>query len=258
MLGTLAFALLIAPPAAHATTVTPFMAQKMALAAQQYGEPKTPPAQAAERQATTRALYMSPTDDIWVYAHAEDPQKDSYLRAWGTNGKPLGLPGDDPNSFSYSLLKWDLSGFPAKSRVATAELILTATPEAGYTAKDAEAAPLEVRNAKTTFTEGAWDYTDAPKYAPLGTDSEIFGSVSPSTVVPTEFKIVIDLMKGPNDFKAYFNEALKKGKTLALALTSRIDPSQLGMSGVYRVYSKDATDPTVRPQLRITLENPPK
>src|SRR5207253_2298946 len=103
MLATLAFAFMVARPA---PAITPFMASRMAVAAQQYGDPPSAPQPTAvpeTRQANSRALYLSPTDDIWVYAHAEDPQKDEFLRAWGAGGHSIGLPGDDPNSSSWSL-----------------------------------------------------------------------------------------------------------------------------------------------------------
>lgn len=254
MLATIALTLLSVH--AHAApSMTADMAKKLSIASQQYGN--TPTADVQQAAQNSRALYLTPTDDIWVYAHAEDPQKDPFLRAWGSNGKSVGIPGDDPNAFSYSLLKWDLSGFPANSKLAEAQILFTAAPEAGYTAKDAAAAPLEVRLVKGGFAESDWDYADAVKYTPGG-DETIVGLTSPTIVTDTEFKIVIDLMKGPAEFRKVFEEAMKKGKTLSLAITSHIDPTSLGMKGVYKVYSKDATDPAVRPSLRIVLENPPK
>ncbi|MEA2553857.1 MAG: hypothetical protein QOJ65_2033 [Fimbriimonadaceae bacterium] len=239
-------------PAAPA--MTPDMAAKIALASQQYGETK--PVNTGAQQNSVRGLYLTPTDDVWVYAHAEDPQKDPFLRAWGNGGTFMGLPGDDPNAYSWSLLTWDLSGFPAGSKVVEAELILTAAPESGYTAKDAGEAPLEVRAVKSGFNEKDWDYASATKYAPSA--EVVFNRVSPANVSDTEFPIVIDLLKGPADFRNYFSDAMKKNKVMALSLTSAIDPSKLGMKGVYKVYSKDASDPMVRPRLRLVLEGPKK
>jgi hypothetical protein len=253
MLATLALTFLVASKPAPAMTAE--MAAKLTIGAQQYGT--TPGAEVQKASQNSRALYLTPTDDIWVYAHAEDPQKDPFLRAWGSGGKSVGIPGDDPNAFSYSLLKWDLSGFQPNSRLAEAQIVLTAAPEAGYTAQDAAAAPLEIRMVKGGFAESEWDYADAVKYTPAG-DEGLVGMTSPTIVTANEFKIVIDLLKGPADFRKAFEEAMKKGKTLNLAITSHIDPTSLGMKGVYRVYSKDATDPSVRPALRIVLENPPK
>jgi hypothetical protein len=261
MLITLAFTMLMARPPAE-PAMSPAMVEKLTLAAQQYGPPPAnpapkPPPPTGEQQNSAKGLYMSPTDDVWVYAHAEDPQKDQYLRAWGSNGRAIPLPGDDPQAFSWSLLKWDLSGFPESAKIVEAELIFTAAPDSGYTAKDAAAAPLEVRSVKSTFNEKDWDYANAETFMPDG-DTGVFGTVSPATIGATEFPIKIDLLKGPGNFRTYYAEAMKKSKVIALAITSRIDPSQLGKAGIYKVYSKDATDPTMRPALRLVLLNPEK
>ena len=261
MLATLALTFFAAKISA-APVIPAEMAAKIALASQQYGEPpkpKTPPPNiATEQQNSAKGLYLSPTDDIWVYAHAEDPQKDSFLRAWGSNGRSIPVPGDDPQAYSWSLLKWDISGFPLNSKIAEAQLVFTAAPDAGYTAKDAADAPLEARPVKGGFNEKDWDYAEAEKYEPSGGEGDIYGSASPAVVTPTEFTIVIDLLKGPSDFKALFDKAMKGDKTISLTIASRMDPGALGRTGVYKVYSKDATDPTMRPKLRLVFENPPK
>ena len=260
MILTLAFTLLLARPTAP--TMTPAMVEALSLAAQQYGPPPAnpapkPPPPTGEQQNSAKGLYMTPTDDVWVYAHAEDPQKDQFLRAWGANGRSVPQPGDDPQAFSWSLLKWDLSGFPEGAKIVEAQLIFTAAPDSGFTAKDAAAAPLEVRSVKSGFNEKDWDYANAETYTPAG-DTGLFGTVSPATVSSTEFPIVIDLLQGPGNFRDYYADAMKKSRVISLAITSKIDPSQLGKGGIYKVYSKDATDPTMRPALRLVLLNPEK
>jgi hypothetical protein len=247
MLATLALTLLIAAP--KAPTLSPEMARQMAIATQQYGPPPTPISELSK----ATGLYMTPTDDIWVYANASDPNKDEFLRAWGANGRAMPIPGDDPQAYSWSLLKWDLSGYSDKTKIVAAELILTAAPDAGYSAKDAAASPLEVRAVKPDFTESTWDYGLAEKYEPTGSEGQIFGSIAPANVSSSPFKITIDLMKGPENFSAYFEDALKKHKPLALAVTSSIDPGKLGRESIYKFYSKDAADVHVHPVLRIVL-----
>ncbi len=261
MLATLALTLLIARPSA-APAMSPAMVEQLSLAAQQYGPPPggsrpTPPPATGDQTNSASGLYMSPTDDIWVYAHAEDPQKDQFLRAWGANGRSIPLPGDDPQAYSWSLMKWDLSGFPVNAKIIEAELVLTAAPDSGYTAKDAAAAPLEVRSVKGGFNEMNWDYAKAETYAPDG-DTGLFGDLSPTSVSSTGFPIVIDLLKGPANFRTYYADAMKKSRVISLAITSRIDPSTLGRAGIYKVYSKDAADPAVRPVLRLVLLKPEK
>ncbi|MES1227512.1 MAG: hypothetical protein ABUL72_02515, partial [Armatimonadota bacterium] len=174
------------------------------------------------------------------------------------NGRAIPIPGDDPQASSWSLLKWNLDGFTKESKIVEAQLILTVVPDAGYTVKDAADSPLEARPVPGGFTESNWDYSDATHYVPIGTETEIFGSASPATINPEGFKIVIDLMKGPSDFKDYFTKAMKKDKNIAIAITSRIDPATLGREGIYKVYSKDATDPMTRPALRIVLDDSKK
>jgi len=245
MLVTLALTLLMAQPKS-APAMTAEMSTQLALAAQQYAPPAVP---VSELKKAT-GLYLAPSDDIWVYANASDPQKDEFLRAWGANDRALPLPGDDPQAYSWSLLKWDLSGFGEKTKIVEAELILTAAPDAGYTAKDAEASPLEVHAVKGDFMENEWDYSQEEKFTP--TESEEYGVLGPQNVSAQPFKITIDLLHGPSDFAKYFATALNK-HTLALAVASKIDPSKLGREGIYKVYSKDASDSKVRPVLRIVL-----
>ena len=250
MLATLALTLLIARPK-PAPAMTREMVTQLSLAAQNYGGPPVPVSQLSR----ATGMYMQPTDDIWVYANAQDPQKDENLRAWGANGRSIPIPGDDPQASSWSLLKWDLSGFSPNAKIVEAELILTAVPSSGFTAKDAADAPLEARPVKDSFSESKWTYADAEQYAPIGGEGDIFGSTSPAVVDPAGFKIVIDLLKGPSDFKDYFDKAMKKDKTIAIAITSRMDPSKLGRESIYKVYSKDAGDPMTRPALRLVIDD---
>jgi hypothetical protein len=247
MFATLAVTLLIGKPA---PMMSPEVVAKLSIASQGYGGPPVPVSQLSRGT----GFYMSPSDDIWVYAHASDPQKDEFIRAWGANGRSIPIPGDDPASSSWSLLKWDLSGFSDKAKIVEAQLIFHAAPGAGYTTTDAQAAPLEARPVKSNFNETRWDYADSGEFAPIGTEGETFGESAPPEVNPNGFKIVIDLIRGPVDFKEYFNKAIKKDKTFAIAISSRIDPSTLGREGIYKVYSKDATDPMLRPVLRLVLE----
>jgi hypothetical protein len=102
-----------------------------------------------------------------------------------------------------------------------------------------------------------WDYAKAENYTPDG-DTGLYGETSPTTVSSTEFPIVIDLLKGPANFRNLYAEAMKKSRSISLAITSRMDPSKLGRAGIYKVYSKDATDPTMRPVLRLVLLKPEK
>ncbi len=39
--------------------------------------------------AAPQTIELTPTDDIWVYPHASDPEKDGYLRCWGVDGQAV-------------------------------------------------------------------------------------------------------------------------------------------------------------------------
>lgn len=253
MFATLALTLLIA---GHkpAPALSPEMVAHLSIASQNYGGPPIP----ASQLSNATGLYMSPTDDIWVYANASDPQKDEYLRAWGSNGRAIPIPGDDPQAYSWSLLKWDLSGFSDKSKILEAQLVLNVAPDAGYAAKDAAEAPLEARPVKPGFSESKWNYTDAEAFEPTGSEGDVFGETAPTNVYSAGFKIVIDLLKGPSDFRDYFMKAMKKDKVISIAIASKIDPSKLGREGIYKVFSKDASDPMMRPALRIVIDDSKK
>ena len=252
MLAMLAFTLVAAKPSA-APAITKEMVTQLELASQNYGGPPVPISQLSG----ATGMYLTPTDDIWVYANAQDPQKDENLRAWGANGRAIPIPGDDPQAYSWSLLKWDLSGFPDKD-LLEAQLILTAAPEAGFSAKDAADAPLEARGVKGNFSESNWNNANAQNFLPTGTENDFFGFSSPTNVDPAGFKIVIDLLHGPANFRDYFAKSMKKDKTIAIAITSRIDPSKLGREGIYKVYSKDTGDPMMKPQLRLVFDETTK
>jgi len=249
MFATLALTLLIAKPAAPAMSRE--MVTQLSIASQNYGGPPVPVSQLS----SATGMYMAPTDDIWVYANAQDPQKDEYLRAWGSNGHAIPIPGDNPQAASWSLLKWDLSGYSPDTRILEAQLVLNAAPDAGYTAKDAADAPLEARPVKPGFSESKWDYAQAVEFTPIGSEENTFGETSPTNIDSAGFKIVIDLMHGPANFKDYFEKAMKKDRIIAIAITSRIDPSKVGRDGIYKVFSKDSGDPVMRPALRLVIDD---
>ena len=249
MFATLALTLLIAKPD-MAPAMSPVMVRQLSIASQNYGGPPVPVSQLS----SSTGLFMTPTDDIWVYANAEDPQTDEFLRAWGSNDRAIPTPGDDPQASSWSLLKWDLSGFPKDARIAGAYLILTAAPDPGYTLKDAKDSPIEARPVDSGFSESTWSYQDAEHYMPIGGEPMVFGFTSPTDISTNGFKLTIDLLAGPANFKGYFDKAMQKGKVIAIAVTSKIDPSKLGRESIYKFYSKDTGDPTNRPVLRIILD----
>jgi len=192
------------------------------------------------------AMDFSPTDDIWVYPHASDPKRDAYLRVWGTEGQAV-VDNESVESVSYSYLRFDLSRLPADKKIRSARLILTHAPGATFDLDAAKKNPLEARSVSPSFDERSWTYEQVAKIGPGAKAADIFGAAAPVTVnADGEFKIEIDLLKGPNDFRTY-----AKG-TIGIALTSTM-PVETGRA-MYKVFSKDAERAAVRPVLAIELD----
>jgi hypothetical protein len=197
-----------------------------------------------------------PTDDIWVYPHASDPEKDVYLRVWGADGKDVASDMAELENLSYSYLKFDLSKLP-EGKITGATLTLTHIGGAGYDLAYAKQNPLRVRPLPANFTEKKWDHGQAEKVAPEAGAMAIFGSGFPEAIPSDgkEFTISIDLLKGANDFKTYVQKArASETKSMALALTALMDVAEKGQKCIYKVYSKDEEKATRRPVLKLTLE----
>lgn len=192
------------------------------------------------------AMDFTPTDDIWVYPHASDPKKDAYLRVWGTQGQAV-VDNESVESVSYSYLRFDLSRLPADKKIKSARLVVTHAAGATFDLETAKKNPLEARPLANGFDEKTWNYEQVGKLAPGAKVADIFGSASPASVDPeSEFKIEIDLLKGPADFRVH-----AKG-TIGVALTSTM-PVETGRA-MYKVFSKDAERASARPVLWIEVE----
>ena len=215
----------------------------------------TATAQDKAAAAAAASLYIQPSDDVWVYAHAGDPSTDEYLRTWGAGGEAT---GDDAEAggFSYSYVKWDLTGIPKDAKIIQAKVQLTHIPDPEFTLTDAKSHPIQVRGLVGNFTEKSWRFDNSTSVKPESGDKAKFGEGSPAEMpMGKEFPIHVDLLKGPGDFQAYFAKALKSTKPeLALAITSTIDPAELGQAGVYKVYSRNARNTKFRPVLMLWFE----
>lgn len=198
---------------------------------------------------TFPALEFTPVDDIWVYPHASDPQKDGYLRVWGVEGRSVASDPAQADEYSYSYLKFDLSKLPKEAKVSSAVLTLTHTPDPTWQASDAKAAPLEARLLAKDFSEKAWEFGLAKTIFPTAGKTALLGSGFPAKVdsgQPVRFEI--ELTKGEAKF------APNADRTLTIALTSTLDPSAIGNRAVYKFYSKDYDKVEYRPKLVITYE----
>lgn len=200
---------------------------------------------------------LVPTDDVWVYPHASDPSKDPFLRIWGSEGNAVAPSPDDAQNYSYSYLKWDVSKIPSDAKIKSASLVLTHVAGAAFTLDYAKKHPIEARPLGTTFTEKKWQYDNATTLFPPKDAKAIYGSGAPTAIGDDEatFKIEIDLLKGPKDFKKALQDAVATNeKQLGMALTSTTNPEEMGMKFVYKVYSKDAEKAEYRPTIHIELE----
>lgn len=198
---------------------------------------------------SAQTLELTPTDDIWVYPHASDPQKDGYLRVWGTGGLAVASDPAQADEYSYSYLKFDLAKLPKEAKVSSVVLTLMHTPDPTWQASDAKASPLEARPLGKDFTEKAWEYGLGKSVFPGGKKEDVFGSFAPAKLDAGQpIKFEINLLKGPNKL------ALSPGGTFATALTSTLDPSAIGNRAVYKFYSKDYDKVEYRPRLVIQFD----
>jgi len=199
-----------------------------------------------------QTIQLTPTDDVWVYGNASDPAHDVNLRIWGTEGLATPKEAGGADQLSMAYLKWDLSTAPAGKKLTKATLVVNNIPNPGYTIEQATATPLEARPLVADFDEKTWEFGLVSRVAPAGGKAELFGTGAPKTLPKDQAApIEIDLMKGPGDFAAFVKSS---GKQLRLALTSTLDMASLGRSAIYKIYSREEKDETLRPRLVLVFE----
>lgn len=199
---------------------------------------------------SVQTVEVFPTDDIWIYPHASDPQKDPFLRVWGVGGEAVAANADDAADFSYAFLKFDLSKIPA-GKISSVKFVVTHIADPGWTDAQVKDAPLEVRSVSANFAEKGWNYEMARALQPKAGKKEFFGfasaKIAPGKTIPFEF----DLWKA-DEFRKAFESGRKDG-AFAVALTSTIDPAVVGRGGIYKLYSKDDEKVERRPKLVVEV-----
>jgi len=207
-------------------------------------------------QTTHGYLDLQPTDDVWVYPHASEPEKDPYLRAWGIDGHSVPAKDDPGQEFSLSYMKFDLKDWPSGERIQSATLLLVHAPNPSFTPEIAKQFPVEVRGLDQDFTEKTWNYTMFENIRPSNAKDAVFGSAFPAPWEKDKaFRVEIDLLKGPAKFEEFVNAALKSAnKTLRIAICSNMDPSAGEGRSVYKFFSKDG-EAVNRPILKIKFEH---
>ncbi|HRF59722.1 MAG TPA: DNRLRE domain-containing protein [Fimbriimonadaceae bacterium] len=205
--------------------------------------------------ATSADVTLTPVADLWVYPHATDPERDPFLRVWGSGGKAVAEKGESTQSHSYAYLKFDLASTPKDAKLTAARLILTHTPDPTWTAEELKASPLEARLIASDFEEKDWNYANTiEKIVPPAGKSDVLGTATAATRREgKDFVVTIDLMQGPAKLSAAWSSARSRG-ALGLALTSAIDPEALGMKSIFKFYSKDGQK-ELRPSLVLEFES---
>jgi hypothetical protein len=192
--------------------------------------------------------------DVWVYTHSSDPGSDTILRVWGAGGKSVTSSAGDRDAFSYSYLQFDVSKFAGRN-LKSATLVLTCA-----TKLDAEPGrkdwPVEVRGLTASFEEKSFTYEMGEKIAPT---DEVFGT----GYLQDEDKnadpqiIKINLTTEKSKFRELLSKQLKGNadvKSVSFALTSKFDPAELGRKNIYKFFSKENKDLSVRPKLVLEFE----
>lgn len=197
--------------------------------------------------AQTPALTFVAHDDVWVYPHASDPAGDAFMRIWGTQGDAVAPDPASAAEFSYGYLRFDVPAPAEGRRLVEARLEVTQDKNPPYTLDLAKASPLQARPLVGTFEEKTWTYGDSAKVYP---GPLAYGEGAPAAVdaeKPTP--IVIDLLKGPADFRT----ATANGGWVSLALTTTMDVAT-GNRTVYRLYTRDTETEAYRPRLVLRYE----
>ncbi len=197
---------------------------------------------------------LTPSDDLWIYPHAADPAGDSFIRVWGIGGKAAPSMAADAEDFSMGYLQWTLVGTPVGGKLKEARLLLTHVAKPGYTLEQAKSMPLEARPLPSGFTEPGWKPELLEQFLPKP-GNDVYGSGAPDTLQGETLTITIDLLKG----KAGFADAISKAqadpkKEFAMALTSSMDMTELGRTGIYKIYTKEDRDEKLRPKLVLVFE----
>lgn len=199
---------------------------------------------------------IAPSDDVWVYPHATDPARDETVRVWGAGGRSVAADAGDAEEFAYGYLRFALPARLKGRQLVGATLELTNVPNENLDADEFAATPLEARPLVGTFDEKGWIYSLVGKTYP---DAKVRWGVATATPTKGEpIKMTIDLLTRGKDetgqapFGTTFANAFAKADSdgeLGLALTSGVDVASVGMSAIYKVYTKDTPDEARRPKL---------
>jgi hypothetical protein len=190
------------------------------------------------------------TDDVWVYPHAYDQTGDSVLRVWGDGTNSVGEMDASAFTFSYSMLRFDLSSVTEPSeKLKKATLVLWHDSPARFTVAESKAAPLEARLVDAGFDEKKWTFELFSRHMPVAGELALLGkaALAPSSD-GKPFKVEIDLLSG----KADLRKAIAGQKAVGIALTTKMAPE--GAEGtLYEILSRSSEE-ALRPRLVLVFE----
>ncbi|MCE2766770.1 MAG: hypothetical protein LW628_07630 [Fimbriimonadaceae bacterium] len=113
--------------------------------------------------------------------------------------------------------------------------------------------PLEARGLSAVFDEKKFVFENAAKISP--TESLYGTGVVTEGEIDKEARIIkINLLDKKSKFSEDVKAYLGNSKPMCLALTSKYDVAEMGMKGIYKVFSKDNKDSVVRPRLILEFK----
>jgi hypothetical protein len=205
-------------------------------------------AHAMAQPRNSELVTLTSEQDVWVYPHSNDPGGDPFIRVWGVGGTSVAPTPGDVENFSYGFLKFSLKGLPVQKKLLSAHLILTPAGKP-VVSKESEEWPLEARGLTGTFDEKDWTQDKASTVGPK--KDAIYGT-GVIAAKGEDFEIRMNLL----DEKSVFAKSLAGNSgDFFIALTSRYDVAEMGMKGIYKVYSRDNKDKNVHPRLELRFED---
>lgn len=196
------------------------------------------------------------SDDTWFYKNASDPVHLPFMLAWGNGSSDLDSSFPPGDFFSYSYVKFDISGVYDPTKLYTvirAGLTVKQYAKAGFDQATGDANPLLARALGDKWEEATFVFGGSNP-AP----GDVVGKGSNSNYNPdAAFLIDINLLGNQEAMDKLFNEAVQGSGRLNFALTTHMDPGGQGGTKYYQLYTKD-TGPTNAPVLNITAQVVPE
>jgi TolB protein len=189
------------------------------------------------------SVIVEASNDVWVYEFASNQDQDSFLRVWGS-GLPVAAFGEAPDD-SVSLVEFPKTTLPA-GEIVSARLVLTHAAPTGSQREHLRTHPVELFSVAPGIDEKRWVKDLAIDHWPAG--SALARGVVMEDGPEGAFHVAFDVTNDMKEWRTNFSE-----KGLAFALFSSLPVGDLGRDAIYKFFSRNAADPTVRPRLEIVV-----